>query len=102
MAFIKRLFDAGKKIVSGGYTGIKTGLIVGRHLIDVSRAIAKDLERIPQLKELARKYLNSENLKELDEAVRKGQNGVQVVDTIQGLRKQAKIAEGRRQLEQPD
>jgi len=95
MAFIKRLFDAGKKIVSGGYTGIKTGLIVGRHLIDVSKLIARDLQHIPQLKETLQKYLNSDNLKEADDLVNKGQNGVKIVDAIRAHR-------GRQQLNMPD
>jgi hypothetical protein len=102
MAFIKRLFDAGKKIVGGTYQGIKTGLIIGRALLDVSRVVAKDLQHIPQLKETLQKYLNSENLKELDAVITKGQSKVQIIDAISGLKKQAKIAEGRRQLEQVD
>ena len=95
MAFIKRLFDAGKKVVAGGYTGLKTGLIVGRALIDVSKVVARDLQFIPQLRETLQKYLNSENLREADEIVKKGQSATKIVDAVRGAR-------GRRQLEQPD
>ena len=95
MGFVKRLYDAGKKVVGGTYQGIKTGLVIGRALFDVSKLIARDLQHIPQLRETLQKYLNSENLREADDLVNKGQNGVKIVDAVRSAR-------GRRQLESPD
>ena len=102
MSFVKHLYDFGKKIASGGYSGIKTGLVVGRHIIDASKLTAKELEKVPELRNVAQKFLHSENLKETEKIINKGQNAVNLVDGYSQIKKQQKILNGRRQLEQPD
>ena len=86
MSFVKRFYDFGKKVASGAYTGIKTGLAVGRHIIDASKLIAKELEKIPELQSTAQKFLHSSVLKDTEKVVNDGNKNVAVVDAYQGLK----------------